>query len=342
MEPRPDHPEGARLRTRTTGARGLRHAVSALLLVVVTCALVACGGTFAGQSVSGRVVTVGHTYGRTAIEGIPQRIVALGTQWLDAVEALGVLPVGYVDSVSLVTGGATAPWEPPTLKDSGAVAMDGRTDVVAQVENLKPDLILAPGLFADQQTYNKLSRIAPTIPNLRDIAVQSWSDQVNVLGKVLGREDNAKSAIANVNGRIDAVAAANTNLDGKSYLVVDLISPTVLIARIDTDDAASGLFRKLGMVVPQKLAAAAGSASRVTLGPDRVGDLDADLLIAIGSAELIDYLKALPPYATLPAVKKGSVVFFDPAGGSSLNLPSPLSLPYLIDRLEPALASAAR
>lgn len=342
MEPLPDHPEGARLRSRTTGARGLRHAVSALLLVVVSCLLVACGGSFAGQSVSGRIVTVGHTYGRTTIDGIPQRIVALGTQWLDAVEALGVAPVGYVDSVALVTGGAPAPWEPPTLKDSGAVAIDGRGDVVAQVEMLNPDLILAPGLFADQQIFNKLSRIAPTIPNLRDVPVQSWSDQVNVLGKVLGREDNAKSAIANVNGRIDAVAEANTNLGGKSYLVVDLISPTVFVARIDTDDAASALFRKLGMGVPQNLATAAGTASRVTLGPERVADLNADLLIAIGSPEAIDSLKALPPYATLSAVKKGSVVFLDPAGGASLNLPSPLSLPYLIDRIEPALANAAR
>jgi iron complex transport system substrate-binding protein len=49
----------------------------------------------------------------------------------------------------------------------------------------------------------------------------------------------------------------------------------------------------------------------------------------------------IPGYAALPAVADGSVALLDLAAVTGLNTPTPLSIPYSIERVRPALEAAA-
>ncbi|MGK8485819.1 hypothetical protein [Nocardia asiatica] len=52
--------------------------------------------------------------------------------------------------------------------------------------------------------------------------------------------------------------------------------------------------------------------------------------------------RQLPGYADLPAVKKGSVVFLTTQEITAVNQPTALSVPYILDKLTPALAVVAK
>lgn len=322
------------------GGRRIRRLVVAATTGALALTIGACGSGGGADPASGPAVTIEHSMGSTTITGVPQRIVALGSQWLDATESLGVTPVGYIDNVAMTTGGTPAPWEPATLKD--AKQIDAKSDIVEQVAALRPDLILAPGFATDKQTYDQLSKLAPTIPNLGTQQVEPWDKEVEIMGRILHKEDRAKQVVADVNSKIDALAQQNPGLKGKTFVTSFLASPTQLMVLADPKDGASALFERLGMQLPAHLVAEAGTAGRIALSPERLGDLDSDMLVITSPANLSDSVAQLPGYDQLPAVRKDAVAKVDLATGTGINVPTPLSIPYVLDKLTPALVNAAK
>ncbi len=313
-----------------------RAAAAALLLVTV---LTATGCGTPVDPAASRTVSIGHAFGRTDIQGVPTRVVALSTQWLDIAQSLGVAPVGYIDNVAALAAVPQAPWEPAAIRDAHPI--DPKANIAEQVARLQPDVILAPASVADKTLFDALARIAPTIPNLSSSQPDSWTDQLNVLGTVLDRESQAKSVEANITGRFDAILARNPTLRGKTFVSAFPAVPNQINVVADPRDGAAVVLAKLGMVLPPKLVHDAGPTGRFTVPPERVPELASDLLIVSAAEPGADVLRNAPGYAELPAVRKGAVAVLDPATGAGLSLPSPLSLPYVLDRLEAALAAAA-
>lgn len=298
--------------------------------------VVACGTP--DEQTGGEPVTITHSKGATTVSGTPKKVVALGNQWLDTVLALGVTPVGYVDNVSAVSK-SVPPWEPESLRS--AKALDTAGDIAEQVAGLQPDLILADGFLADQQTYDKLSKIAPVLPALGREAVAPWQDQVTALGRVLRKEKAAEQVLAEVSGKIDAIAAAHPGLRGKTFASTWLASPSQLMVLTDPNDGSARIFGQLGMTIPKNLTELPASQGRVALSPERVDELQADLLLAGYSPGLDEKYRQLPGYRELPAVRKYAVVFLTTQEISAINQPTALSVPYLLTKLTPALANAA-
>ncbi|MCX5043518.1 ABC transporter substrate-binding protein [Aldersonia sp. NBC_00410] len=328
--------------SRDRGRGFFRRLALAAIAASMAVGLVACSGDSSGeQSGSGDAVTIDHAQGQTTIEGVPERVVALGSQWADASQALGVTPVGYLDLVSMSTGGRAAPWDPPEM--SQAAKIDPQGDIVEQVAELNPDLILAPGFGADKTTFDKLSALAPTIANLSTAQIEKWQDQVSTLGKIYHKPDEATQVINEIEGRITGIRDANPGLAGKTFLTAYLASPTQLMVLADPNDGSSALFTELGMVLPQQLVDEAGSmGGRIALSPERVADLDADLLVATAAPGMEQAFTSLPGYADLPAVRNGGLAFIDIVTGTGMNMPTPLSLPYVLDQLEPTLVKVGR
>lgn len=323
--------------TNRTSARGWRKIAAAMLASGLALTAVACGSDTGEAGNSDNSITIKHQKGETTIEGTPTRIVAIGNQWIDATLSLGVTPVGYVDNIAVVGGGKSAPWEPAALQDGES--LKPTAELVEQIAALNPDLILASGFAVDQAKYDQLSKLAPTISDIGSAQVDPWGDQVSTLGRVLNKEAEADKVIADVNGQIDAVAKKYPGLQGKTFLTCFLAGATQLMVLADPKDGSSEMFIKLGMSVPPKLAEESSKGGRLALSPERFGDLTSDLLVATGQEEPY---KKLPAYATLPSVEKGSIIFLDIVDISGLNQPTPLSLPYLLKKLEPALANAAK
>ncbi|MFI9406414.1 ABC transporter substrate-binding protein [Nocardia sp. NPDC052316] len=315
-------------------------ATVALVAATLTLGLTACGSSSDDAAAGGEPVTITHARGSTTVPGTPKRIVALGNQWLDTTLALGVTPVGYVDAIATTTKSAP-PWAPKSLEAAKALNTIG--NVAEQVAALEPDLILADPFVADQKTYDELSKVAPTLPALDKNTVTPWQDLVSALGKVLHKPDAAAKVIAEVDQKIEAIAQANPGLKGKTFASTWLASAAQLMVLTDPNDGSSRLFAKLGMGIPKDLTELPGNqGGRVALSPERVDKLTADLLLAGYSPGLDEKYRQLPGYADLPAVRKGSVVFLTTQEISAINQPTALSVPYILNKLEPAFAATAK
>ncbi|MGW4529569.1 ABC transporter substrate-binding protein [Nocardia sp. NPDC004340] len=324
------------MKSRSFTARAALAAVAGLLALGLT----ACGSSSDDTaSGGGAPVTITHAHGQTTVEGTPTRIVALGNQWLDTAQALGVTPVGYIDNIAVLSKGAP-PWEPAALSQSKALSTTG--SLAEQVAALNPDLILADPFIADAKTYGDLSKVAPTLPGLTKEAVTPWADQVHALGQVLHKTAAADKVVADLNGRIDGIAQRNPGLKGKTFISSWLAGPSQLMVLTDPKDGSSRLFTQLGMTIPQRLVEQGGNGGRLALSPERLDELNSDLLLAGYSPGLDEKYRALPGYNDLPSVKKNSIVFLTVQEISAINQPTPLALPYLLDKLEPALANAAK
>ncbi|WP_194834043.1 ABC transporter substrate-binding protein [Nocardia sp. XZ_19_369] len=315
-------------------------ATVAVVAAALTLGLTACGSSSDDADAGGEPVTITHARGSTTVPGTPKRIVTLGNQWLDTTLALGVTPVGYVDNVAATTK-STPPWAPKTL--DAAKALNTIGNIAEQVAALEPDLILADPFVADQKTYDELSKVAPTLPALDKNTVTPWQDLVSALGKVLRKPDAAAKVIADVDQKVEAIAQANPGLKGKTFASTWLASAAQLMVLIDPNDGSSRLFAKLGMGIPKDLTELPGNqGGRVALSPERVDKLTADLLLAGYSPGLDEKYRQLPGYGDLPAVRKGSVVFLTTQEISAINQPTALSVPYILNKLEPAFAAAAK
>ncbi|MEV0293174.1 ABC transporter substrate-binding protein [Nocardia sp. NPDC050710] len=320
-------------------SRGWTRAATAVLAGALALGVTACGSSSDDASTGGAAVTVTHARGETTIEGTPTKVVTLGNQWLDTALALGVTPVGYVDNVS-VTSKSTPPWEPKSLESAKALRPSG--NLAEQVAGLEPDLILVDPFIADQKTYDELSRVAPTLPGLTTAAVTAWQDQVTTLGKVLHKPDEASKVIAKVDEKIAAINAANPGLKGKTFASTWLASSSQLMVLTDPNDGSAKVFTQLGLTIPKNLTDLPANQGRLALSPERVDELTADVLLAGYSPGLDEKYRQLPGYADLPAVKKGSVVFLTTQEISAVNQPTALSVPYILEKLEPAFAAAAK
>jgi iron complex transport system substrate-binding protein len=321
-------------------ARTFRRISAALLIGTFAITATACGSADDEAGQGGDAVTVRHSRGETTVHGAPKRIVALGNQWVDAVQALGVTPVGYLSTTVVLSGGQLPPWETPALKDAKQIAMGGKLD--EQIAALNPDLILVPSFGIDDPTYEKLKGVAPVIPALTKLQVDPWTDQITTLGRVLHKEPDASKVITDVNGKIDAVAKDLPTLKGKSYIFCFLNNPSQLMVLADPKDGASTLFARLGMSTPQWVVDESKGAGRVQFSAERLGDLKSDLLIATAAPGNEDNYRKTPGFSTLPAVQKNSQIFADMILTGGINEPTALAVPYVLEKLKPTLVNAAK
>ncbi|AHH15672.1 putative ferric nocobactin-binding protein [Nocardia nova SH22a] len=316
----------------------LRRAGLVVMAFGLVTTAVACGSSDDDAN-SGGSVTIDHSLGKTEIQGTPKRVVAIGNQWVETAVALGVKPVGY-----LIPGAgpnASAPWLPAAQLE-GSKALTAGGDTVEQVAALEPDLILAPNYLMDKAMYEKFSKLAPTVANVSGSQIDPWQDEVTALGKALHKDDEAKKVISDVDGKIDAVAAKYPKLKGKTFLTCLLSTPTQLMVLADPKDGSAQTFIRLGLTMPEKLVAEAPAGGRLALSPERLGDLSSDLLVCGAVPGMQEKFTALPGYSDLPSVRQGGLAFVDMTTINGINVPTALSVPYVLDKLEPTLANVAK
>ncbi|MFF0530645.1 ABC transporter substrate-binding protein [Nocardia amikacinitolerans] len=320
-------------------SRGWARAAVAVLAGAMALGVTACGSSSDEAGGDGESITISHVRGETTITGVPEKIVVLGNQWLDTSLALGVTPAAYIDNVA-VLGKAAPPWQPKMAESAKPLNTTG--NLAEQVAALEPDLILADSFIADQKNYDEFSKVAPTLPGLSKEIITPWQDLVSTLGKVLRKQDEATKLIAGVDDKIAGITTANPGLNGKTFASTWLASMTQLMVLNDPNDGSAKVFAQLGLGIPKNIADLPANQGRVALSPERINELTADLLLAGYSAGMDEKWRQLPGYAELPAVKKDSVVFLTTQEITAVNQPTVLSIPFILDKLSPALANAAK
>jgi iron complex transport system substrate-binding protein len=182
----------------------------------------ACSSKKPGEVADDGSVTVKHVFGETKIPAPPKRVVSAGLTEQDDLLAVGVIPIAVTDWFG---GEPFAVWPWAQLKLGGAQPVvlnlvDGVQ--VDQIASLRPDLIVATNAGLDQDTYNKLAAIAPTIAQSgQDAFFEPWNVQAGAIGEAVFKHDEMQSLIAAVDEKFAAAGTNNARFAGKKALLLE-------------------------------------------------------------------------------------------------------------------------
>jgi iron complex transport system substrate-binding protein len=138
--------------------------------------------------------TIHHAMGKTTIHGQPIRVVSLMQGATDTLVALGIKPVGAVESWSEKP---MYQYLRPYLPQLHYVGLETQPSL-EDIARLKPDLIIA-SKFRNEKTYKILSQIAPT---LMLTEVYEFKDTLKIVGQAVAKEHQANILLQQWNQRI--------------------------------------------------------------------------------------------------------------------------------------------
>lgn len=143
--------------------------------------------------------TVEHAMGNTPLEGIPERVVILTNEGTEALLAMGVTPVGAVQS-----------WTGDPWYDHISAQMEGVTVVgtesavnIEAIAALQPDLIIGNKMH-QEEIFDQLNAIAPTVfaESLRG----NWQENFKLYSVALNKEAEGQEVMDNYNERITSLS----------------------------------------------------------------------------------------------------------------------------------------
>ncbi|MGD9621736.1 MAG: ABC transporter substrate-binding protein [Mycolicibacterium sp.] len=296
---------------------------------------VGCRSAEPGRVADDGSVTVRHAFGETRIPAPPTRVVSAGLTDADDLLALGVVPIAVTDWFGGEPFGLW-PWALPRLDGARPVVLNLIEGIpVDQITALKPDLIVATDAGLDQDTYARLSAVAPTVAQSGSEAFfEPWRQQATTIGQAVFRHDEMQQLIADVEAKFAAVKDAHPEFGGKKVL---LLAGTL---HRDAVQVTGPSWRRefltgMGLSVVE---------TDGTLIPrDRIASVldSADILIwTTESEQERATLLADPTVAALSATAQQRNVFTDKELAGAIAYASTLSYPVVAERLPPMIAAA--
>ncbi|MEV7013149.1 iron-siderophore ABC transporter substrate-binding protein [Streptosporangium sp. NPDC051022] len=296
-------------------------------------------------------VTIGSALGDAVIPKKPERVVTWGWSSQDAVLALGVVPAAMPKNTYGGDADGVFPWDAEKIKELGGttpalLSSDTGEVPFEEIVEARPDVILAPYSGITQDDFDKLSKIAPVVAYPEKPWALPWQDQVEIIGKALGRSAEAERLREKTAAYVKSLAEANPVLKGKSF-VYGAANEADQLNIYRASDPRVALLGDLGMTVSPSVTAldADPKAGSYFYGTsyENVGKIDADVLVMyFGTQKEVDKFVTDPVIAAMPNVKDKR---FAPIVGESFvmasSAPTVLSIPWMLDRYVPQLAAAA-
>jgi len=350
------HPHASPLRAQGLGRRGFLTAMGGGLAAVAVAGCTNSAndppasaeptskGTSGTEPPSAFPVTVTHKFGETTIPAAPQRIVALGQTDCDPLVALGITPIAI--------GSFVEDWYDPIHPWNEQGFPDGRPEELNFVEvdfekvaALAPDLITMVSGGITKKDYETLSKIAPVVAvpeGYTDSAVP-YGPHTVVIGQAVGREEEAKALVAEVDAAYAAVREAHPDWAGLSAIHAE---------------AYTGLYQVLGRNAPRTtFLTSSGFATTPDLDEltgdkysleisaeqlDLVGDLD--LVIWTTDPGAVADIQKNPVIKRLAAVQEGHSIWMtydkDDEFFWAMDCNTVLSGPYAIEHGVPLVEAA--
>ncbi|MFE2721151.1 ABC transporter substrate-binding protein [Kitasatospora sp. NPDC059327] len=272
-------------------------------------ALAACGSAGGGPAAAptaGRVVR--HARGDSTVPERAARVVALDTDALDSVVALGLTPVG---ATTVAEGAPLSRYLPADrLAGTKAVGTIGQPNLES-IAALKPDLILS-NQVRDDKRYDELSKIAPTV--LTRTTGPAWKENARLHAEALGRRSEAEAVEAAYRAK---VAELVTALGGPAKAAATKVEMARFLAGAPTrlylnDTFVGSLFRDLGLGRPANQDKPGFS---IEISPEQVDQAAADVIFysVYGDAAKSDRSRIVDGalWKNLDAVRAGRVYEVD-------------------------------
>ncbi|MGB6246851.1 iron-siderophore ABC transporter substrate-binding protein [Gordonia sp. (in: high G+C Gram-positive bacteria)] len=304
----------------------------------------------AGSSAgAGFPVTVDHVYGSTTITSRPERVATIAWANHEVPLALGVVPVGMSKAAwGDDDGNGVLPWVQGSLDELGAPVPElyDETDGIdfEAVADSAPDVILASYSGLSKEEYEKLSKIAPVIAYPKTPWGTSWEEMTRMNAKAIGAGDDGDELVDSLHTTIAEAFAKRPQLAGRTVLFTYL-DPTDLskIGFYTSHDTRQGFLESVGMKAPSEVAARTAGTDEFFVeesAEHAARFADVDLIVTYGDDSTLQRLQSHPLLSKIPAVAKGHVaVLKDATPLAAMANPSPLSIPWGIDRYFDALAA---
>jgi iron complex transport system substrate-binding protein len=284
-------------------------------------------------------VTISHLFGQTVIKEQPKRVVSAGFTEQDDLLALGVVPVAVTNWFGDQPF-AVWPWAQPKLGGAQPVVLSAENGIpVEQIAGLKPDLIVAINAGLDEDTYKKLSNIAPTVPQSGgDAFFEPWKDQAVAVGQAVFKESEMKSLIDGVDKQFADVASKNPQWKGKKALLMQgrfwqgTIVATMAGWRTD-------FLTTMGLVISDSIKDFGGD-HRGVIPRDHIKSVLDSADVVIWTTESPDDQKAIladPEVAGSLTTAQNRHIFTTKDQAGAIAFASPLSYPVVADQLPPLM-----
>jgi iron complex transport system substrate-binding protein len=306
-------------------------------------AVAACADKQASGAATNGSVTINHIFGQTIIHAPPTRVVSAGFTEQDDLLALGVVPIAVTTWFGNEPFGVW-PWALPKLGSAQPVVLNLDNGIqVDQIAALKPDLIVATNAGVDQDTYNKLSAIAPTIPQSGgDPFFEPWKTQATTIGQAVSQADKMKSLISAIDDKFTTTGKNNPQFSGKKILLLQGTTSFENSVAAAMPGWRTDFLTQMGFVIPDSVNAFARD-DRAIIPLNQIGPVlnAADLLVWKTESDAdTAALLADPNIAALRATAQKKNIFTNPELAGAIAFASPLSYPVVADQLPPLLSKA--
>jgi iron complex transport system substrate-binding protein len=285
-------------------------------------------------------VTIDHLFGQTVIKEPPKRVVSAGYTEQDDLLAVGVVPIAVTNWFGDQPF-AVWPWAQPKLGGAQPVVLSLDNGIpVDQIAGLKPDLIVAINAGVDADTYQKLSAIAPTVPQSDgDAFFEPWKDQAATVGQAVFQSGQMKSLIDSVDKQFTDIAQKNPTWNGKKVLLMQgALWQTTVVATVA--GWRTDFLTKMGLVISDSIKPF-GSDHRAVIPRDQIKAVLDSADVVVWTTESPDDQKALladPEVAASEATARYRHIFTTKDQAGAIAFASPLSYPMIADQLPPQIA----
>ncbi|KMY53282.1 iron siderophore-binding protein [Bacillus sp. FJAT-27231] len=250
----------------------------AAFLLVIVFALAGCGqeekqtsqknkASNETDTTESKPYMVEHAMGKTEIKGDPERVVILTNEGTEALLALGVTPVGAVQSW---TGD---PWYnhiKDKMKGVKSVGNEGEPSVET-IASLKPDLIIG-NKMRHEKIYEQLSAIAPTV--FAETLRGDWKENFELYAKAVNKEKEGNKVIADFDKRVEELKGKLGDKLNEKVSIVRFMPGEVRIYHKDTFSGV--ILDQLGFARPEGQDQPDFAEKNVT--KERIPAMDGDVL----------------------------------------------------------------
>ncbi|MDZ5472172.1 iron-siderophore ABC transporter substrate-binding protein [Bacillus sp. 31A1R] len=264
--------------------------------------------------------TVEHAMGSTTLEKTPEKVVILTNEGTEALLALGVTPVGAVQSWT-PNGDTWYQHIAEDMKDVQVVGFETAEQVnLEAIAALKPDLIIG-NKMRQEAIYEQLSAIAPTV--FADTLRGNWKINFELYAQALNKVEKGQEIMKAYDDRI---ASLKTELGDKLSQKVSIVRFLAAEVRIYQKDSFSGvILDQLGFARPESQDVNEFAIKGVT--KEQIPLMDGDIMFYFtyetGDGKASDVEKDWiedPIFKNLEVAKKGAVhkiddVIWNTAGG---------------------------
>ena len=325
---------------RSAAARTLRAGLiaSAGVLALTSCT---SGAADAGKPAGGdwSPVTIEHAHGSTEITSEPERVVTIGWSDEGALLALGVVPVGMAESTWGGDDEGYLPWDLERIEELGAEkpAVFNTDDgvPVEEIAALDPDLILGVQSGLEENEYEQLSAVAPTIAYLDQPWMTDWKDATRTIGEALGRADEADEAVAGVEADIAEAAEEHPEFDGATAAVGALMPESSDYAFYTEGDPRADLMDQLGFTRAPFIDELEnpGGTFYAPLSAEKAEQVETDMLVMwYDTPEAREDTEESALFSGIGAVEDGSYVAYEDATRAmAISSPNAISIPWVLD-----------